>query len=159
MQTATQVPTGKHKTVTHKSDPSGRVMLLLSLWVLLLVVAVLNGYIREAYVASRFGGGVPQAYGVAVLSAAVWLAAAYFARATRGPDWRAWAVAAGGLWVGLTVGFEFLFGRYVAGVPWSELIQAYNFLEGHLWPLVPLSEAAAPLLLGAWENRPGRAQL
>ena len=137
----------------YKADTSGRIMLLLSLWVLLLVAAVINGYIRETYVAPRFGSGVAQVYGVAVLSAVVWLAAAYFARGTRGPGWQRWAGIAGGLWVGLTVIFEFWFGHYVAGRPWHELLSAYYLWEGQLWPLVLLSEAVAPLLMGLRENR------
>jgi hypothetical protein len=137
----------------YKADTSGRIMLLLSLWVLLLVAAVINGYIRETYVAPRFGSGVAQVYGVAVLSAVVWLAAAYFARGTRGPGWQRWAGIAAVLWVGLTVIFEFWFGHYVAGRPWHELLSAYYLWEGQLWPLVLLSEAVAPLLVGIRENR------
>ncbi len=136
-----------------KPDASGRVMLLLSLWILLLVVAVINGSIRETYVAPRFGRGIAQVYGVAVLSAVVWLAAMYFARATRGRRWRAWAGIAGALWVGMTMAFEFCFGHYVAGTPWRELLRAYYLWDGQLWPLVLLSEAIAPLLLGFRENR------
>jgi hypothetical protein len=136
-----------------KADTGGRIMLLLSLWVLLLVVAVLNGYLRESYIVPRFGAAVGQIYGVAVLSAAVWLAAAYYARGTRGPGWQRWAAVAAGLWVGLTVAFEFWFGHVVAGRPWQELLRAYYVWEGQLWPLVLLSQAVAPLVMGFRENR------
>jgi hypothetical protein len=73
----------------------GRMMLALSLWVMMLVVAVLNGYVREMHVAPRFGVRAAHVYGVVVLAATVLLAAAYFARGTRGPGWRRWALAAG----------------------------------------------------------------
>ncbi|MGD9714365.1 MAG: hypothetical protein AB7V46_20225 [Thermomicrobiales bacterium] len=136
-----------------KADTSGRIMLLLSLWITLLVVAVMNGYVREVYVVPSFGRVAAQVYGVVVLSAVVWLAGAYFARGTRGDGWRAWAGVAAVVWVAMTVGFEFAFGLYVAGKPLQELMHAYYIWEGELWPLVLLSEAVAPWIMGLRENR------
>jgi len=128
-------------------------MLALNLWVLMLVVAVMNGYVREMHVAPRFGAQAAEIYGVGLVAAVVWLAAAYYARGTRGARWGKWALLAAALWVGLTVGFEFLFGHYVQGTAWKELLRAYAIWEGRLWPLVPLTEAAAPALMGALANR------
>lgn len=52
----------------------------------------------------------------------------------------------GGMWLLLTVLFEFLFGHYVMGDPWAKLLEAYNILKGNLWLLVLLVTAAAPYL-------------
>jgi hypothetical protein len=54
------------------------------------------------------------------------------------------AAAIGLLWLGLTVAFEFVFGHYVAGLPWSRLLSDYNVLAGRLWLLIPLGLAIAP---------------
>ncbi|MFN7142013.1 MAG: hypothetical protein ACK4UN_22055, partial [Limisphaerales bacterium] len=44
----------------------------------------------------------------------------------------------GVLWFICTVTFEFLFGRLVAQKSWDELLAAYTFKGGNLWPLVLL---------------------
>jgi hypothetical protein len=46
----------------------------------------------------------------------------------------------------MTVLFEFLFGRFVAGKSWEELLQAYNILTGNLWLLVLVVIAVSPYL-------------
>ena len=46
------------------------------------------------------------------------------------------ALKIGGVWFGLTVAFEFSFGRLVAKRAWEELITDYNLAEGRTWPLV-----------------------
>ena len=54
------------------------------------------------------------------------------------------ALAIGGIWLALTVAFEFLFGHYVMGHPWSRLFHDYNLLEGRLWVLVLVWTFIAP---------------
>jgi len=56
----------------------------------------------------------------------------------------AWTI--GGLWVGLTLAFEFLGGHYVFGNPWSESLADYNILRGRIWLLVLVITATAPRL-------------
>lgn len=55
-----------------------------------------------------------------------------------------WAV--GALWLSLTVAFEFAFGRFVQQRSLSELLGAYTFEGGNLWPLVLLVLVLAPWL-------------
>jgi len=38
------------------------------------------------------------------------------------------------LWLALTVSFELLFGRYVAGARWKALLADNDLLRGRLWP-------------------------
>ena len=51
-------------------------------------------------------------------------------------------------WTVLTVAFEFLFGHFVMGHPWSRLLHDYNLLAGRVWLLVLLTTLLAPVLLG-----------
>jgi hypothetical protein len=51
-------------------------------------------------------------------------------------------------WTGLTVAFEFLFGHYVVGHPWSRLLADYNVMAGRIWTLVLLTSLLAPVILG-----------
>jgi hypothetical protein len=54
--------------------------------------------------------------------------------------------ALGGVWLVLTVAFEFVFGRLVMGKSWSALLGAYTFEGGNLWPLVLAVVLLAPPL-------------
>jgi hypothetical protein len=57
------------------------------------------------------------------------------------------AVKVGGAWLGLTVAFEFGFGRLVAKQSWAELASDYNLAQGHTWPLVLTWVAAGPSVI------------
>ncbi len=54
------------------------------------------------------------------------------------------AFVIGGMWLIMTVAFEFLFGRYVVGNTWNKLFRDYNLLKGRVWPLVLIWIAVAP---------------
>jgi protein-S-isoprenylcysteine O-methyltransferase Ste14 len=54
------------------------------------------------------------------------------------------AFATGGIWLLLTIVFEFVFGHYVMGHPWSRLFRDYNLLKGRLWVLVLVWTAISP---------------
>jgi hypothetical protein len=54
------------------------------------------------------------------------------------------AFAVGAFWLALTLVFEFGFGRFVQGKPWSDLLDAYTFARGNLWPLVLLVILLSP---------------
>ena len=58
----------------------------------------------------------------------------------------------GGMWLSLTLGFEFGFGRLVQGKPWSELLNAYRFENGNIWPLVLLVVFLGPLLAARFRS-------
>jgi len=53
------------------------------------------------------------------------------------------------LWLALTVAFEFLFGRVVAKKSWEELLRAYRFENGDIWPLVLMAVTVSPVAAAA----------
>jgi hypothetical protein len=55
------------------------------------------------------------------------------------------AITIGLIWLVLTVAFEFLFGHFIAGHPWSKLLQDYNLLAGRVWIFVLLAITLVPL--------------
>ena len=59
------------------------------------------------------------------------------------------ALGIGGLWMGMTVAFEFGFGRYVAGHSWKRLLGDYNIFTGRLWVVLLLTVLLGPALM-AW---------
>lgn len=125
----------------------GLILKALGVWVLLLVIAVLIGMVRETYLESLVGPAAALPLGgvlVAVAIFAVTLAALrVLGVSTAG---RAWLV--GGLWLALTVAFEFLFGHFVLGQSWARLLAAYDPGHGNLWLLVVFTTLCAPFLAG-----------
>lgn len=59
------------------------------------------------------------------------------------------AAIIGGTWLGLTVAFEFGFGRAVARQSWEELLADYNVTEGRTWPFVLAWIAIGPAVVRA----------
>ncbi len=51
----------------------------------------------------------------------------------------------GGLWFGLSVGFELLLCRVVLGMEWSRLFRDYNLRRGRLYPLLLVTVFFTPL--------------
>jgi hypothetical protein len=103
-------------------------------WLLLLLVAIGNGVLREA----SYGRVLPElaAHQLSTLTGIVftglcawWLLRVWPLQAAM----QAWRV--GLLWLLLTVVFEFLFGHYVAGHSWRRLLHDYNLAQGRVWPL------------------------
>lgn len=114
-------------------------------WIPMTVIAILNGTIRQflilpltseltAHQVSCFTGIV--LFGIYIW----WLERKWPLESGRQ------ALFVGGLWLGMTVAFEFIFGHYVMGNPWPHLLHDYNFLEGRLWAVVLLFVTVAPYL-------------
>ncbi len=62
------------------------------------------------------------------------------------------ALGAGAIWLALTLTFEILFGRFVAGASWDRLWSDYNLLQGGLLPLGLLVLTMAPLAAAHWRG-------
>lgn len=118
-------------------------------WFVILLVAVLNGGVREKFVRPHLGDFAAELVGAAILSLACFLAAILVMRAA-GPNWQGLALRVGLTWLLMTVAFEFGFFHYVGGRSWSELLGAYRFWEGRLWIVVLISTFIAPFAAGKW---------
>ncbi|WP_197427876.1 hypothetical protein [Halogeometricum sp. CBA1124] len=116
-------------------------------WVGLVVVALLNATFREVVLAPAVGDYAGHVLStVSLLAALAVVAYLYFDRYA-GHSARE-LVAIGLLWATLTVLFEFGFGHYVMGTPWSVLLADYNLLAGRVWVFVPIAMATYPFLFG-----------
>jgi hypothetical protein len=56
------------------------------------------------------------------------------------------ALVIGGMWLFMTIIFEFIFGNFVMGHPWEKLFYGYNLIKGRVWVLVLLWTTAAPYI-------------
>lgn len=118
-----------------------------AVWLLILVLAVLNGTLRQAVLIPKLGAA-PGLFASGVLLAGLIVAATWAllpwigARATR----QLLLIGIG--WLAATLAFEFAFGL-LAGKRLAEIVDAYTFKGGNLWPLVLLVTAVAPWLAAA----------
>jgi len=114
-------------------------------WCVLMGTAVLNGTFRVALLNPRLGEPTGHIVSSLMLSLFI-LLLAWVLVPWVGPSSSAEALAVGGLWLLLTLAFEFGFGHFVAHKPWSELLADYNIAAGRVWVLVLLATFLAPLV-------------
>jgi hypothetical protein len=130
----------------------------LAAWAGLPLLGIANGVIRERAYADRLGDET--AHQVSTATLIVGIAGYAWALDRRWPLGRAaGAVTVGGVWAALTVTFEFVFGHFVAGESWRDLVRDYDVRRRRLWVLVPITTAFAPAAaraVGA-RHRRGRA--
>jgi hypothetical protein len=134
-----------------KTETNRAVMRAFAIWLVVVLVAVLNGGIRQTLISPNTGVMAAQAISTAMLCVAIlavcWLAIGWMRPTTSREAWRM-----GGLWVTLTIAFEFLAGHYLFGTGWHELFADYNVLRGRLWVIVLITTAAAPWLMAQFRG-------
>ena len=112
-------------------------------WLGILVLAVANGMLREAMLIPVLGKP-PGLILSGVLLSGLILLVAYFVLPWFGRTSIASYATIGLGWLCLTLAFEFAFGYLIQGKPWSQLLEAYTFKDGNIWPVVLLITAIAP---------------
>jgi hypothetical protein len=121
-------------------------MRALDAWLLILLVAFVNGAIRELLIVPRTGDTMGHVISTVMLCAAIllvcWLLIGWIRPAISGDVWRI-----GAMWLGLTLTFEFLAGHYLLGTPWRVLLADYDILRGRIWAFVLVTTALAPWLM------------
>ena len=112
-------------------------------WIPMVFIAIVNGGLRDAvykpYVGELAAHQISSVTGVALFFVYTWA----ISRRWKLESGRQ-ALAAGLLWLGLTVAFEFLFGHFVMHHPWEKLFADYNLLAGRVWALVLVCVALLP---------------
>ncbi len=115
----------------------------LAVWILLAVVAVLNGTARNAWIAPRLGEQRAHIVSTFILCALIFFIVFALIRWI-GITTPTQASLLGLCWVAMTLAFEFLAGHFLFGHPWERLVADYNVLSGRLWILVPIVTYLAP---------------
>jgi hypothetical protein len=130
-------------------------MKYLAAWFVLLVVAMINGALRDL----TYGRQLPEllANQLSCLSGIILFGVVFYQFVRRWPPASArQALYIGWFWMALTVAFEFLFFHYIAGHPWPELLANYDIANGRLWPLIPLWVAFGPYVLYRFFSKRGQ---
>lgn len=116
----------------------------LVVWLAIVVSAIINGIIRESLLIPGLGS-VAGLFVSGLLLSTFIIAVTYLAlpwlniRSTRS------LLILGLCWLVLTLVFEFSFGL-AGGKSLDELLAAYTFKDGNIWPLVLVVTVAAPWL-------------
>lgn len=117
----------------------------LLVWCAVLIFAVVNGALREKFLIPIIGSSGALMASGAILSGCIF-SVAVLAAPWYGPLSTSRWLLVGFSWLVLTLAFEFSFGRFVQHKPWPELLQAYTFTGGNIWPLVLLATFISPWL-------------
>ena len=115
-------------------------------WLAILVLAMLNGALRQALLIRLIGEQAGQVVStlllVALIGGAAWVMLPWIRPLTRRDAW-----LVGVVWLLLTLAFEFLAGHYLFGDSWETLLTAYDITGGRIWILVPVITLVAPVLV------------
>jgi hypothetical protein len=116
----------------------------LAIWTGILMLAVLNGALREALLIPKLGTALGFVLSGVILSALI------FTVADLSLPWlgarRPVEFAGIGLgWLALTLVFEFSFGLW-QGKSWQVMLEAYTLKGGNIWPAVLVVTAVSPYL-------------
>ena len=132
----------------------------LVVWVILLILAVVNGGVRDMWLSPWLGETAGRALSSVLLSGLIVLATWMTIGWIRPPDARA-ALAVGMLWLGLTLTFEFIVGHFGFRKTWAELLADYDLRRGRIWIAVLVATTLAPLGMARLRQRhpaSGRAE-
>ena len=120
----------------------------LGVWIAMLIIASVNGALRQAVLIPSVGDVAGRAISTLMLAALIglltWATIGWI-----GPQSSADAWLIGARWVMLTLAFELLAGHYLFGTPWPALLEDYNVVRGRIWILVLIVTAIAPRVCAA----------
>ena len=126
----------------------------LVIWFVLLILAVVNGGVRDTWLSPWLGDTLGRALSTLTLSALI-LLSTWLTIGWMQPRTVAAALTIGVLWLALTLGFEFLVGHYGFGKPWQELLADYDVRRGRIWVIVLPVTLVAPLSMARLRGLPG----
>jgi hypothetical protein len=114
-------------------------------WIPMVPIAILNGALRQygyaRYMSELSAHQLSSVTAIILFGLYIWYLLRFFR-----PTSTSQALAIGLVWLLMTVVFEFIFGHYVMGHPWSRLFHDYNLMDGRLWLLVLAWTTLAPYL-------------
>ena len=122
-------------------------------WLLGIFAETLHGILRGLFLVPIVGDLPARQIGV-LSGSLIILAIAIASIKSIATRTRSLLLAIGGLWLVLTLAFEFLFGRYVAGASWDRLLSDYDPTRGGFLALGMIVLAIAPLVAAKLRGLP-----
>jgi hypothetical protein len=127
-----------------------------AVWFGIMLIAVANGTLRVFLIVPLTGEAIGHIVSTLLLCILIIFVAGMTVRWIGATTTRA-LFCAGGLWLAMTVAFEFLAGHYLFGNSWERLLANYNVLAGRVWVLVLLTTFLGPWLGAKMREELGRA--
>ncbi len=115
------------------------------IWVIIALFAIMNGIFRENVLVSILGQHMAVSVSGIMLSIIVFILT-YLFFPLIGKHHTLDYFFIGLQWVVMTLMFEFVFGHYVMGKPWSSIFQVFNIIEGNLFIIVLVVSLFSPIL-------------
>ena len=115
------------------------------IWVIIALFAIMNGIFRENVLVSILGQHMAVSVSGIMLSIIVFIVTYLFFPFIGKHHTLAYFFI-GLQWVVMTLMFEFVFGHYVMGKPWTSIFQVFNIMEGNLFIIVLVVSLFSPIL-------------
>ncbi|MCO6413051.1 MAG: hypothetical protein J5I92_09935 [Thiogranum sp.] len=117
----------------------------IGIWLVILMVAAANGLFRETVLAPLLGARLALPVSGVLLCVLVllmaWLLVPWLGRLPA-----RWYAGIGIVWMTLTLVFELVLGRYLAGQAWRDILQVFDVSNGDLFVAVLVMSGVAPWL-------------
>ena len=114
-------------------------------WIAIVLAETLHGIARTLLLAPYIGDfearQVAVFTGAAIIQVIAFLSVRWLRAASVGN-----LLGIGFLWLGLTIAFEIVLGRFILNYPWERIAADYNLLEGGLLPIGLVVLTLAPLI-------------
>ena len=117
----------------------------IGIWLIIVILAILNGAIREKLLTPNIGSSIALPVSGLLLSILIVLAA-FVTMPFFGSSESKRYILVGAIWFLLTLSFEFLFGHFVTGKSWHEIIQVFNIMKGNLFIVALFTTLISPWL-------------
>jgi hypothetical protein len=112
-------------------------------WIGMVILAILNGAVREKtygpFMRELSAHQLSTLIGLILFGLYIWVLSGIYRIESSSQ-----AFVIGGMWLMMTILFEFIFGHFVMGHPWRKLFHDYNIVKGRVWLLVLIWTAVAP---------------
>jgi hypothetical protein len=113
-------------------------------WVVLLLLALTNGVIRNKFYEHRLDNLIAHYISVFTLVLLISIVSYFLVLLCTPPMTPSGAIGVGGVWVACSLLFEFGAGHYFAGMKWKQLLADYDISRGRLLGLVIVAQLAGP---------------
>jgi uncharacterized protein YneF (UPF0154 family) len=116
-------------------------------WVVLLIVAIINGAVRNTFYTNKIGDLRAHQLSSFIYALLI-LLVTYFFLVLVPVEYNLYDLEILGLiWVIMTIIVEFILGHFIMKKPWKKLLDDYNLLKGRIWIMVLLIMLSAPYMV------------
>lgn len=105
---------------------------VIGIWFVIVIAAILNGVFRVKFLDPVLGENVALPISGLLLAGLIFLVTLIFISFIGSAESIVY-IWVGLIWVALTLSFEFLFGHFVIGKSWHEIMQVFNMSNGDLF--------------------------